>query len=141
MTEDPTSRAFEHFARVNGFGSYVAVNLYPYRSSNPRECRRWADYEKNGPDWCARDALMDNQARIASACKNADRVVACWGAIAHDENWVEAVVDEIQQGVAPYPDIYCLGTTLNGSPIHPMARGRYRIARDQKFLMWKPNVD
>lgn len=135
--DDPTSLAWVHYAKLDGAGRYVAVNLYPFRSPDPRACRQWADYEKNGPDWWARDALMRNQAIVAEAAKKADRVVACWGAIARDDLWVDAIVAEIQEGAAPWPDIYCLGTTASGAPIHPVARGKHRVPRDQRFVLWR----
>lgn len=137
--DDPTSQAWTHFARAQGFGRYVAVNLYPYRTPDPVACRAWANFEQNGPDWAARDALMLNETIIATEAKKAARVVACWGAIAHDENWVEQIVEAIQAGEEPWPDIYCLGVTSDGSPKHPMARGKHRIARDQSFILWRPS--
>lgn len=135
--DDPTSRAWVHHARHNGFGGYVAVNLYPFRSPNPAECRRWADWENNGPDWYARDDLHRNVARVAEVAKEADRVVACWGNLPRDPMWVDHIIEAIQTGVAPWPDIYCLGTTNSGAPKHPMARGKHRIARDQEFVIWR----
>lgn len=136
-TDDPTSLAWVHFARAQGYGRYVAVNLYPFRSPDPAACRAWADYERNGPDWHARDALMHNLALVASEAKRADIVVASWGAIALDADWTELVVENIQTGEAPWPPIYCLGTTASGAAKHPLARGKHRVARDQSFELWR----
>ena len=135
--DDPTSRAWVEFCEAQGFGHYVAVNLYPFRSREPKACRAWADYEKNGPDWHARDALQVNLGVVAREAKRADRVVACWGAIARDDLWVESVLEEIQAGAEPWPDIYCLGLTTNGAPKHPLARGKHRIPRTAKFVLWR----
>lgn len=135
--DDMTSQAWVHHARFNGYARYTAVNLYPFRAADVRECRRWADYEKNGPDWSARDALMDNETVVVEVAKKADIVVACWGALAHDQIWVAHVIEAIQSGVSPYPDIYCLGVTNAGDPKHAMARGKHRIPRDQRFVLWK----
>jgi hypothetical protein len=101
--EDPTSLAWLHFARLNGFGRYVAVNLYPLRTSDPEVCRRWANWEANGPDWEARDALLQNLAIVVATAKAADLVVASWGAIARDLNWIELVVEEIQRTASAIP--------------------------------------
>lgn len=135
--DDPTSQAWVHFARLNGFCRYVAVNLYPFRSPDPKACREWANWEHNGPDWWARDRIHQNMGIVASEAKRADRVVACWGAIALDDGYIDAVVEEIQSGEAPYPGIYCLGRTSSGAPKHPLARGKHRVPRDQRFELWK----
>lgn len=135
--DDPTVQAWTALARANGFGRFVAVNLYPFRAADVRECRRWADYEQNGPDWAARNALMHNETVVVEVAKKADIVVACWGALAADSMWVDHIVEAIHTGEEPWPDLYCLGTTLAGDPKHPMARGKHRIARDQRFTMWR----
>lgn len=135
--EDPTSHLFRHFATVNGFGSYVTVNLYPRISSDPKQCRAWANWEANGPDWAARDDLQHNADIVAREAKAADRVVACWGALAQDDLWVEHIIEAIQFGDGPWPSIYCLGKTISGAPKHPLARGHHRIARDQRFTVWR----
>lgn len=135
--DDPTSLAWVHFAKAQGYARYTAVNLYPYRTPDVQECHRWADWDKNGPDWWVRDRIHDNMGIVAKIAKAADIVVACWGALARDDSHVEAVIEEIQSGYDPCPDIYCLGTTLAGDPKHPMARGKHRIARDQRFVLWR----
>ncbi len=138
--EDPTTRAWAHFARSNGYGGYLAVNLYPFRSSDPKACRDWAEFESNGPDWHARDVMMENIDLVASVAKQCAIVVASWGAIAQDEAMVDRIIEEIQTGEVPYPSIYCLGTTASGAPKHPLARGKHRIPRDQRFQLWRIDV-
>lgn len=135
--EDPTTLAWQALARANGFYGYVAVNLYPFRSPDPKVARRLAQYEKNGPDWSARDALMHNEEVVVREAKLASCVVACWGAIAEDSMWIDHIIEAITTGVEPYPDIFCLGRTLAGDPKHPMARGKHRIPRDSKFQLWR----
>jgi hypothetical protein len=49
----------------------------------------------------------------------------------------EKVVEEIQAGEAPYPDLWCWGTNADGSPKHPMARGKHRIPADQPPILWR----
>src|SRR3546814_15011461 len=61
LKDDPTAWRWVHFADSWGYGGYVTVNLYPFCSSSPKECRRWADWESNGPDWRARDTILHNE--------------------------------------------------------------------------------
>lgn len=129
--DDPTVLAWIHFAKLNGFTGFVAVNLYPLRTPDVKECARWAAWDKNGPDWWARDRIHENMGVVERVAASAARVVACWGALCRDPFHAEAVLEEIDV------DLYCLGTTLAGDPKHPMARGKHRIQRDQRFTLWR----
>lgn len=136
--DDPTVKRWIHFAKAWGYGGFTAVNLYPYRSSSPAECKQWSEWEKNGPDWYARDAiLLHNQPILIEEAKKADLVVACWGAGLWDWFWAENVIEEVRLGVEPWPDLYCFGLTKHGCPIHPMARGKHRVPDDAKPILWK----
>lgn len=136
QVDDPTVRRWMHFASYWGFGGFVAVNLYPYRSSNPAELRRWANWEANGPDWYARDAMQDNVSVIRTEAARASLIVPCWGAIAWDEGWMEYVVEEIFCSTN-LAEIHCLGETASGAPMHPMARGQHRIPDDRQPILWR----
>jgi hypothetical protein len=135
--EDPTTRRWQHFARAWGFDAYVAVNLYPIRTADPREAARWADWERAGPDWGIRDDIDHNLRILVHEAKSAHLVVACWGAIAADEGWIDHVVEEITTGPAPWPSIHAFGFTNSGAPTHPMARGRNRVPDDARPILWK----
>lgn len=135
-TDDPTVRRWTHFASAWGYGGFVAVNLYPFRSPNVAACRKWADWENNGPDWYARDRIIDNLDIVAEEAQRAALVVACWGATAWNDMWIDHAVERIQ-GTEPFPAIHCFGKTAGGAPIHPMARGVHRVPDDAKPVVWK----
>jgi hypothetical protein len=136
--DDPTSLWWINWCRLFGFGGYVAVNLYPFVSSSPDECREIVAGIEGG-DWAARDLLhFVNLPAVVDAAKAADQVFVCWGAIAWDQVWIDEVVEAIQTGAASYPDLWCWGFTASGAPKHPMARGAHRIPRDQKPILWRP---
>lgn len=137
--DDPTVRRWCHFARAWGYGGFTAVNLYPFRSSWPAECRKWSHYLDNGPDWHARDALMQNVDVVTREAKAAALTVACWGAGAWDDEWVEHVVEGVMTGHEPWPDLHCFARSLDGSPVHPMARGRNRIPDHAQPMVWRSN--
>lgn len=135
--DDPTCKWWMRWSQALSFGELVATNLYPFVTSSPAECRKIADYEANGPDWYARDRIMQNLDVVAKTAKAADLVVACWGAIAWDQMWIAHVVEAITTGPEPWPDIYCLGRTASGAPTHPMARGKHRLPIDVEPKIWR----
>lgn len=135
--DDPTSRWWNAWFKLFGFGGYEAMNLYPFCTSSPVDCRRVVDGIESG-DWFARDMLhFNNLPALVAAAKKADQVFVCWGAIAWDQDWIEHVVEEIQTGEAPWPDLWCWGKTGSGAPKHPLARGKHRIAPDQQPILWR----
>lgn len=70
MRSDPTVGKVEAWARRQGFGAVIYVNLFALRSPDPRAVN----------DVCNAEAIgMENDAAIARACAAADVVVAAWG--------------------------------------------------------------
>lgn len=131
--DDPTIREVIRFTRLWGYDAAVVVNLYPFRTSSPAECRRWADWENGGPDWHVRDVIHEGGVLIGRKAREAALVIAAWGAAPWARDWAEYVVgDVITAGDIPCPAVYCLGKNRDGSPKHPLARGRHRVPRDQK---------
>lgn len=137
VVDDPTVKRWMHFAEAWGYGGFVAVNLYPFRTSSPKECQQWSDFERNGPDWYARDAICENIEIVAKEAKKASLVVACWGANPWDEFLIAEVLERICLYEEPHKDIYCFGVTSGGQPIHPMARGKHRIADTARPVLWR----
>lgn len=137
LRDDPTSRWWNNWFQGRGFGGYEAMNLYPWCTSSPVECKRIAKTIDAG-DYGRRDELQFiNLPALVKAAKAADQVFVCWGAIAWDDLWIEHVVEEIQSGVYPYPDLWCWGKTNSGAPKHPLARGAHRISKDQPAMIWR----
>jgi hypothetical protein len=133
---DPTISLCIHFAKLWGFDGLVAVNIFPFRSSLPVECKNWyADWDKRGA-WDVRDIVQINHDHVVNIAKKADLVIGAWGNIPFDDGIIEATVSSIVSEIEPWPDIYCLGTTQSGSPKHPLARGIHRIPRDQQPILW-----
>lgn len=134
---DATSAWWSKWFSAAGFGRYDAVNLYPFITSSPAECRRIVESIDAGA-WDVRDALhFVNLPHVVAKAKAADQVFVCWGAIAWDADWIGHIVEEIQSGEAPYPDLWCWGTTGAGAPKHPLARGVHRISVDQPAILWR----
>lgn len=137
LEDDPTSRWWNAWFRLFGFGGYAAANLYSFCTSSPAECRVRYDRAIEGLEWHDRDELLANIDHVVALGKAAAQVFVCWGAIAWDADWIEHLVEEMQSGVAPYPDLWCWGKTASGAPKHPLARGQHRIPSDQQPILWR----
>jgi hypothetical protein len=139
--DDRTVREVVRFSRLWGYGSAVVVNLYPFRSSSPAECRQWADWERQGPAWDVRDVICHNaEVVIDREIRKAVLVVAAWGSAPWAQDWADYVLQDcILSGELPRPNaVHCLGTNADGSPKHPLARGRHRVPRDQRPILYRP---
>lgn len=135
--DDPTLRRCIHFTTAWGYGELVVVNLYPFRSPHPTDLWRWTQWEQR-QDWPARDAqYYVNLPIVVARAKNAGLVAAAWGNGARDLAHVDHVLEKIQAGLEPWPDLHCLGTTSSGAPKHPMARGKHRVPDDQEPVLWR----
>src|SRR5665213_2393764 len=116
---DPTVLTLIHFAKLWGYGGLRIVNLYAFRSSKPADLVAAGD-QASGPS---------NGKHVTSAVLYAERtsgkVLVAWGngggaQAASLTGWLRTRSVEL----------ICLGTTLSGSPKHPLARGAHRVPRD-----------
>ena len=140
---DPTALRVTHFSRAWGFDGWIGVNMIPYIASKPAEMWRWFDWERNGPDWIARDDLAVNLSNIEKAARAASLRVVAFGAepMARCQHWVNECLEQFCQPIDNPGDgdgeLRCLGLTKAGAPIHPMARGRHRVPDDAKPVLWE----
>jgi hypothetical protein len=119
---DPTVGRCMRFAHREGYGGIRVLNAYGYRSPRPADLRAAAD-----PVGPSNDAALDQWAR--------GTVVVAWGAHPFAAGRVAEVAAHLTAGGAR---LLCLGTTMDGSPIHPLARGRSRVPDDAPLVPWAP---
>lgn len=123
--DDPTIRRCIHFARREGCTRLEVVNLFAYRSPHPSDMRdaMEAGIDIGGPE---------NLTHAGPVLHYAAIVVAAWGA-----NIDRFPPSDLTRRLASNPiPLHCLGTTKDGHPKHPLARGRSRIADDQPLVGW-----
>lgn len=95
---DPTLRRCVHFARREGFGGMLIVNLYAYRTKSPKVLKD-AGYPV-GPE---------NDRTLAAVTGT---VVAGWGAGAQPAR--------VARALELLPQLHVLDVTKNGHPRHPL---------------------
>lgn len=101
--DDPTIRRICNFAWSSGYGGLTMLNLWAFRSTDPKaltgiECEN----ERH------------NMLVIADAVASHGRTIAAWGANKHAGPRAAAMLAAIK------PTLYCWGTTKDGSPRHPL---------------------
>lgn len=104
VNDDPSIRRCVGFARRWGFRSADVVNLFAYRTRDPRELARAAD--PVGPE---------NDRYVRQAVARAELVVCAWGATTLARGRAAAFRDALAGRPAQ-----CLGRTKAGAPRHPL---------------------
>lgn len=138
---DPTAQRVTHFSKAAGCDGWIGVNLYPFIASQPPEMWRWANWEAHGPAWDVRDDLLANLGDIEEAARASVLRVVAFGAapVYHDEPWLEQCLEAFGQPAdtaGTDEQFYCLGVNSMGQPLHPLARGKMRVANDQPLIRW-----
>lgn len=122
---DPTVNECRKRAIALGADVLEIVNLFALRSPYP------ADLKKRAHGFRGDDAK--NDASIIFACVGAHRVIAAWGnhgALDHRATVVRRHLADA--GI----ELHHLGTTQDGFPKHPLARGVHRIPADLAPIAW-----
>lgn len=155
--DDPTTLRMMGFSYRWGFGSMVVANVYPFIASHPRDLVAWRRtfdhnaYEAAGmPLWetaldrSSWSAFLHNQRIVSRLLDEETKLVAAWGLgptptdLEHFLFGIEMKVEDDEFGrIGVQPSWHCIGETTDGSPIHPLARGRSRVADDAQLQMWK----
>lgn len=107
--DDPTIRRCIGFSQMWGYGGLTILNLYAYRTTNPKELLEIED--PAGPM---------NHLNIERIIRDSTLVVAAWGAFAEKVDLrrgrtsVEALCHRARVACR------CLGRTQSGAPRHPL---------------------
>lgn len=136
--DDPTISLLCHIASHNGYGGIVVMNGIPLRGSSPDEAIRLTNQWDRLQEWHFRDRLHQNLGMIKEEVAQAGAVLVAWGALAiHCACWFENVLEEIESALPDGVQIYCLGKTAAGYPLHPLARGKLKLSKTAPLLPWE----
>lgn len=117
---DPTILNCIRFARHWRYGGIIVVNLFSYRTSKPRQLYAL--------DYAAVVGALNNR-YISEAVAESDRTIVAWGNHGIFNNRDLEVLGLIRERTEPM----CFGLTKSNMPLHPLARGKYRIPLDVKL--------
>ncbi len=149
LRDDPTMWRVMEFSAAWGFGSCVMINPIPHISSTPAAALEWVkraeewmiDGDLPTPEW---EVYQHNLSVWIEQIDRADAYVAAWGNIVPPDfmrRWLQDVAEAVENdydslGLKPV-EWLCLGTNSNGSPRHPLSRGKNRVPADFKPVPWK----
>ncbi len=102
---DPTLRRVKDFSQRWGYGSFIMLNLFAYRATDPEmmKCRD----DPVGPY---------NDGHILTSISHCKQIVVCWGRHGGYAGRGEDVIRKIAR-IRP---ISCLNLNKDGTPIHPL---------------------
>lgn len=129
--DDPTLRRVRHFSKMLGAGGAIVVNLWPLRTPYPAELWKRID------DELTVEADHKNRLAIRDAIDRSTLAFVACGA----EPWrrypgtVKLALAAFRRPTVPH---YVLGTTEDGAPLHPLARGKLAIPNDRRPQRWFP---
>ena len=112
--DDPTIRRCISFANSWSYGWLHVVNLSPLRATDPKELI------DAGPE--PDEVWEENIVTIRETASTSDLVIAAWGVHGNAEGRANRVIDERvwKPSNVDHVDLYCLGTTKDGQPRHPL---------------------
>lgn len=113
---DPTIKKCIKYAQSWGFGGLTVLNLYAYRTSDPKDLK--TVFDPIGPE---------NDHWISAVGAASSRIVAAWGA-----NAEQSRINNVLRLLPAGQPIYALDLTKDGHPKHPLY-----LSGDLKPSRWR----
>ncbi len=123
-TTDPTVAKCAAIARLNGYGGQYIANVCAARFTDKTRLLGLAD--PVGPR---------NLAAILEMASEAHRVIAAYGHLPGDLPRVAR--ETVEAVLAAGHAISVLGLSQDGTPTHPLARGKWHIPITKELLTWR----
>lgn len=136
LRDDPTAKRTAEFARGWGHHQQIIVNPFAYRASTPTSLPR--DLAAATGPLCDQ-AIDDAIALVGNVGFYHGKVIACWGS--PGEAWLASMLRARLPAIEAIARrravcLQAIGTTSDGSPKHPLARGRHRVPDEATPSPW-----
>lgn len=127
---DPTIRRCINFAKSWGYGGIVMLNVFAYRATFPVVL---GEVAQEGTDVIG----PDNDEALGYYRSQAGLIVVAWGTpgsvLRRQVNWDARLKQVLSGGCLGAAPLWCLGTTQDGSPRHPLY-----VKSDTRLARWDP---
>ncbi len=128
---DPTITQLIKLVRALGCPGFTVVNWLPYIATDPKDLHAWR--------WNHPEQVIPAQARnivqIADLSEHAVIRIIAWGNLVPSVPVTQRVLRAMSADHS-FP-LYAFGTTKDGSPKHPMARGKNRLVIGEPLIEWR----
>lgn len=133
--DDQTCRRMEHFSRAAGCGGFNGVNMWPLRTPYPAALWKMLQEGRFSDDMRLANSLAVEH---AARCAQVHFVAFGPEPVRRDRAHVIDMLGIFSaDGARP---LLCLGTSPEGWPLHPLARGKFAIPNDRQPMAWSfPN--
>lgn len=121
---DPTMKSVEKIAQANGYDSYLMINLYPMRATDPKDVHEQAD----------KMIINKNVECIESVLNGAEYDIwAAWGNLIKTREYLKDCLCQLAEVADTYQcKWFCVSDlTKEGHPRHPLY-----VKRDAKLKMF-----
>lgn len=120
--DDATIRRCIRFSKDWRSARYVMLNLFAWRSTNPRGLLKVEE-----------PVGRENDQAFFDAVAGAERVIAAWGSHAFLKGILPARAAHVVELLrSARVELYCLGTAKDGSPRHPLY-----LPADSELRQWR----
>lgn len=131
LIDDPTAGRVVHHSGRNGCPRALVGNVWPYRTPYPDFL--WSSITSGA---LTSDMMRANLDALAMIGAQADIHVVAFGAepMRRYPDVVAEAIDAFTLGGRH--KLYCLGTTADDCPLHPLARGKHAVRNDTELQPW-----
>jgi hypothetical protein len=131
LIDDPTAGRVVHHSGRAGCPRSLVGNVFPLRTPYPVDLERMIAAGELTDEMVA--ANLEALTMIAG---QADIHVVAFGAAA-GRDWPLSVRRALEAfSLGNTVQLYCLGTSSGGDPLHPLARGKYAVRNDTELRPW-----
>lgn len=130
---DPTLKRVRAFSIAWGFGGFEVWNLWSLRSTDPKGLwARLRERDQQAPFRTLQEPFNANVIAILAELPRFRDAVCAWGDFSGCPTSMRPMAENVAGAIASTvaPDgmnLWCLGRTKSGQPIHPLARGKHRV--------------
>ena len=128
--DDPTIRKDQHFTTAWGFGRFIKLNAYDYRSTDPAAMFK---AQKAGKTICSPENNQMILRVVNRALELGGKIWVAWGAKIEPARQREIAMDLLGD-----VELWCIDANQNGTPVHELYQKNESVLRlwTERCVWW-----